>query len=111
MVYHQRKKGEKPTEEEDDHECQTLAMECESSSYYKRSRPKLFTFLFICILSCSFILAPHLIFSYVSTFSLSQPPEVENEGPSTAAVIDAKAPLYSSMSNGLCFLLLFWLSL
>lgn len=61
------------------------------------------------------------IFSYeVYTFHLlkfvaicvsAEPPEVENEGPSTAAVIDAKAPLYSSMSNGLCFLLLFWLSL
>ncbi|XP_004304347.1 PREDICTED: uncharacterized protein LOC101309854 isoform X1 [Fragaria vesca subsp. vesca] len=99
MVYHQRKKGEKPREEEDDEECQTLAMECASSSYYKRSTSKLFTFLFICILSCSFILAPHLIFSSVPTFSLSKPPEGENEGPSTAAVTDAKAPLYSSMSN------------
>ncbi|PRQ44799.1 putative protein O-GlcNAc transferase [Rosa chinensis] len=100
MVYHQRRKGEKPTEDEDE-EGQSLAMECASSGYYKRSRPKLLTFLFISLLSCGFILVPHLIFSSVTTFSLSQSPQVENEGPITAAaVIDPKAPFYSSVNNG-----------
>ncbi|KAK9922072.1 hypothetical protein M0R45_030553 [Rubus argutus] len=99
MVYYQRKKGEKPTEEEDE-ECQNFATECASSAgYYKRSRPMLFTFLYISLLSCSFILAPHLIFRSVTSFSLSQSPQVENEGPDTAAIMDENAPLYPSISH------------
>ncbi|VVA30933.1 PREDICTED: EGF domain-specific O-linked [Prunus dulcis] len=98
MVYHQRyqqrKKGEVGTEE--DEECQAFITECANSGYYKRTRPKLLSFLLLSLLSCSFILASHLFYSD-ATFSLYSL-EVENEG--LAADKVANAPLGSSISNG-----------
>ena len=69
--YHHQfcRKGQKHVEE--DEESQVLMMECGGSGYFhKRARPKLLSLLIISLLSCSFILAPHLFFNSVSTFSL-----------------------------------------
>uniref|UniRef100_A0A2N9EVF8 Glycosyltransferase 61 catalytic domain-containing protein n=1 Tax=Fagus sylvatica TaxID=28930 RepID=A0A2N9EVF8_FAGSY len=98
MVHYHRyqhqycRKGQKHVEE--DEESQTLIMGCGSSGYFqKRSRPKLFSLLIITLLSCSFILAPHL-FSSVFTFSLFY----SCGGP--FADMYANTPLCSSVSNG-----------
>lgn len=58
--YHpQWRKGDKRMEE--DEESQALIMECGSSGcYIKRTRPKLISLLFLSLLCCCFILAPHL---------------------------------------------------
>lgn len=68
--HHQWRKGDKRIEE--DEESQALIMECGSSGCYfksKRTRPKLISLLFLSLLSCYFILAPHL-FSPGSPFPL-----------------------------------------
>lgn len=54
---------------EEDEESQALVMDCGSSGYYKRTRPKLVSLLLLSLLSCVFVLAPHL-FGCSSTFSL-----------------------------------------
>ncbi|KAM5558718.1 xylan glycosyltransferase MUCI21-like [Rosa sericea] len=92
---HQWKKGEKHIDE--DEESQTFLMEFANSGYYKRSSPKLLYLLFISLLSCSFILAPHL-FSSSTTFSLLYSTLIEDEG--LAADMNINAPLCSSISDG-----------
>ncbi|XP_015898034.2 xylan glycosyltransferase MUCI21 [Ziziphus jujuba] len=81
MVHYQRyqlwKKGEHI---EDDEESQTLLMDCASSAgYYKKTKPKLLSLLLLSLLSCCFILAPH-IFGWSSTFSLLYSSHEEDEG-------------------------------
>ncbi|XP_030927930.1 beta-1,2-xylosyltransferase XYXT1-like [Quercus lobata] len=93
--YHHQfcRKGQKHVEE--DEESQVLIMECGGSGYFhKRARPKLLSLLIISLLSCSFILAPHLFFNSVSTFSL-----LYSFG-DPFADMGANTPLCSSVSNG-----------
>ncbi|GMI65876.1 hypothetical protein like AT2G41640 [Hibiscus trionum] len=62
-------------------------------AYYRRRRPKLFSFLLLSLLSCTFILAPHFFtFSHLYSFG------VQNQGFSGS--MDMTAPLCSSISNG-----------
>ncbi|KAB2608262.1 hypothetical protein D8674_011430 [Pyrus ussuriensis x Pyrus communis] len=82
--YQQRKKGE------EDEECQSILMEFSNSGFYKRTRPKLLTFVFLSLLSCSFILAPHLFYPN-TTFSLLR---------LGAHDMVVYAPLGSSIANG-----------
>ncbi|KAM1992978.1 hypothetical protein ACFX16_009370 [Malus domestica] len=95
MVYHQRykqrKKGEHLTAE--DEECQSIIMGCSNSGYYKRTRPKLLSFVFLSLLSCSFVLAPHLFYPN-ATFSLLR---------LAADDMVAYAPSSSSISNETIF--------
>ncbi|KAC5760597.1 hypothetical protein FH972_027239 [Carpinus fangiana] len=94
--HQQWRKGDKRIEE--DEESQAFIMECGSSGcYFKRTRPKLISLLFLSLLSCCFILAPHL-FSPGSTLPLFYSFGVEKEGP--VADTDANTPLCSSISNG-----------
>ncbi|KAB1222280.1 hypothetical protein CJ030_MR2G016161 [Morella rubra] len=101
MVHYHRyhnlgRKVEKRLEE--DEESQALHMECGNSGcYFKRTRPKLISLVFLSLLSCTFILAPHLFISGL-TFSFFYSFGVEKEGP--AAGMDANTSLCSSVSNG-----------
>ncbi|XP_050382540.1 xylan glycosyltransferase MUCI21-like [Argentina anserina] len=98
MVRYQRcpqwRKWEKHIDEDEE---QTFLMEFANSGYYKRSSPKLLYLLFISLLSCSFILAPHL-FSSSTTFSLLYSTLIEDEG--LASDMNINAPLCSAISNG-----------
>lgn len=119
LHHHRWRKGEKNIEE--DEESQALIIECGSTScYYKRTRPKLLSLLFL------FIFSFHLIFSCGTTFSLFCKPTslmgflfsygmpfsspnisltvcadsfgVEKERP--VADMNANTPVCSSVSNG-----------
>ncbi|XVF07197.1 hypothetical protein REPUB_Repub06bG0117800 [Reevesia pubescens] len=94
MVHHQRYNQLKKSGDE---EGGTLVFVWTNPGYYRRRRPKLFSVLFLSLLSCSFILAPHL-FSSSSTFSHLYSFGVQNEG--RAGDMDVNAPLCSSISNG-----------
>ncbi|XP_017609979.1 xylan glycosyltransferase MUCI21 [Gossypium arboreum] len=89
MVHHHRynllKKG-------GDEEAGTLVF-----LYYRRRRPNLLSVLFLSLLSCTFILAPHL-FSASSYLSHLCSFGVQNEG--FVGNIDVNAPLCSSIPNG-----------
>ncbi|KAJ4706371.1 putative Glycosyltransferase [Melia azedarach] len=107
--YHQVKKGEQhqhvlPVKqntafEDEDEESRALVLVCAPNynSYYynKRTRPKLLSLLFLSLLSCTFVLAPHLLTSS-STFSLHYSFGTESEG----LVPAVNTPLCSSISNG-----------
>ncbi|PON53901.1 Glycosyltransferase [Parasponia andersonii] len=83
---------------EEDEESQTLVvMDCGSSGYYKRTRPKLVSLLLLSLLSCVFVLAPHL-FGSSSTFSLLYSPQDESE--ELSSDLNVIAPSVSSESNG-----------
>ena len=62
LRYHQLRKGE------DDEEAQSLVDECGNAAYYKRTRPKLLSLIFLSLLSCCFVLAPCLF-----SFPLCEP--------------------------------------
>ncbi|KAK9289456.1 hypothetical protein L1049_007611 [Liquidambar formosana] len=94
--YHQLRKGEEAVEE--DVESHTLVLVCGNSGFYKRTRPKLLSLLFLSLLSCTLILAPQLFSSSSSTFSLLYSFGGESEG--LVAEMDVNAPLCSSISNG-----------
>ncbi|GAV79636.1 DUF563 domain-containing protein [Cephalotus follicularis] len=83
--FHQFKKGEKHTEEDEDGH--TLVIVCPNWGFYRRTRAKLLCLLFLSLLFCCFILAPHL-------YSFG----VENED--LDADMDVNAPWCSSISNG-----------
>lgn len=42
------------------------------------------------------------VYKFVAFYVFVESPQVENEGPDTAAIMDENAPLYSSISHGLC---------
>lgn len=42
------------------------------------------------------------VYKFVAFYVFVESPQVENEGPDTAAIMDANAPLYFAISNGLC---------
>lgn len=67
--YHRVNHWRKGQALDEDEESQTLLVDCGSSGYYKRTRPKLVSLLLLSLFSCVFILAPHL-FGSSSTFSL-----------------------------------------
>lgn len=72
MVRYQRSRQLKKGEHEnigEDEETQALVFLFANSGYSKRTRPKLFTLLFLSILSCGLVLAPHL-FGSSSSLSL-----------------------------------------
>ncbi|KAA8518155.1 hypothetical protein F0562_015629 [Nyssa sinensis] len=92
--YHQLKKGEEAGVEDDESNI-TLGLDCGNSGYNKRTRPKLISFLFLSLLSCSLIFAPQLLnfpfnFSLISSFG----------DDALAAEMDVTASLCSSISNG-----------
>lgn len=67
-LHQQWRKGDKHMEE--DEESQALIMDCGTAGcYFKRTRPKLLSLLLLSLLSCCFLLAPHL-YNSGSTFSL-----------------------------------------
>ncbi|RDX70470.1 Protein O-linked-mannose beta-1,4-N-acetylglucosaminyltransferase 2, partial [Mucuna pruriens] len=71
--YHQPRKGAT------DEESQNLVLDCSTSAYYKRTRPKLLSFLFlITFLSCCFVFAP-LFLGSSFPFSLLYSPATEND--------------------------------
>lgn len=88
--YYQLKKGE------EDEESHGFVVVCGNSGYYKRTRPKLLTLLFLSILSCSLILASQL-FSSSSTFSLLYS---FGESQGLVSEVNESALLCSSISNG-----------
>uniref|UniRef100_A0A5B6ZF06 Glycosyltransferase 61 catalytic domain-containing protein n=1 Tax=Davidia involucrata TaxID=16924 RepID=A0A5B6ZF06_DAVIN len=92
--YHQFKKGEEAVVE--DEESHTLGLVCGNSGYNKRTRPKLLSFLFLSLLSCSLILAPQLL-NFPSNFSLLSS---FGDDDGLAAEMDVNAPLCYSISNG-----------
>ncbi|XP_022766648.1 EGF domain-specific O-linked N-acetylglucosamine transferase-like [Durio zibethinus] len=88
--YNQLKKG-------GDEEAGTIVLVWTNPGYCRRRRPKLFSFLMLSLLSCSFLLAPHFFSSY---FALSHLYSfgVQNEG--LPGDRDVNTPLCSSISNG-----------
>ncbi|OMO88921.1 hypothetical protein COLO4_20031 [Corchorus olitorius] len=94
MVHYQRynqfKKG-------GDEEAGTLVFVLTNPGFYKRRRPKLFSFLLLSLISCSFILAPHF-FGSSSAFSHLYSFGVQNEDLDGDMAVNA--PLCSSISNG-----------
>ncbi|KAF5473260.1 hypothetical protein F2P56_009885 [Juglans regia] len=92
LHHHRWRKGEKNIEEDEESQLQALIIECGSTScYYKRTRPKLLSLLFLLIFSF------HL-FSCGTTFSLFHSFGVEKERP--FADMNANTPVCSSISNG-----------
>ncbi|XVE75584.1 hypothetical protein DITRI_Ditri12bG0105100 [Diplodiscus trichospermus] len=94
MVHYQRYNQLK---KDGDEESGTLVFVWTNPGYYRRRRPKLFAILLLSLLSCSFILAPHLfcvspVLSHFYSFG------VQNEG--LTSDMDVNAPLCSSVSNG-----------
>lgn len=94
--YHQLKKGEVFVEE-DDVSSHSIVVDCSNSVYYKRTRTKLLSLLFLSILSCTLILLVPQLFSTSFPFSLrySFGGESENLVPDTH--VNA---LCSSIPNG-----------
>ncbi|XP_027352096.1 beta-1,2-xylosyltransferase XYXT1-like [Abrus precatorius] len=93
---HQPRKA--ATESTKDEESQNLVLDCSSSSYYKRTRPKLLSFLFlITFLSCCYVFAP-FFFPPSFTLSLLYSPGTENDGNQDG--VDANASTCSSVSTG-----------
>ncbi|KAK7244565.1 hypothetical protein RIF29_39389 [Crotalaria pallida] len=87
--YHQPRKASEFIHK--DEESQNLVMDCSSSVYYKRTRPKLLSFLcLITFLSCCYVLAP-LFIGPSFTFSHLY---------SNGAEDDVNVPLCSSVSSG-----------
>ncbi|XP_057721146.1 xylan glycosyltransferase MUCI21 [Arachis stenosperma] len=92
--YHQPRKASDPIITKDEESQQNLVMDCSTSSYYKRTRPKLLSFLFlITFLSCCYVLAP-LFLPPSFTFSLLYSPATEND----ALVVNDS--MCSSVSSG-----------
>ncbi|XP_031253197.1 beta-1,2-xylosyltransferase XYXT1-like [Pistacia vera] len=100
--YHQLKKGEHvqvvkhymPLEDDDDEESRDFVFVCAPSYgfFNKRARPKLFSLLFISLLSCCFILAPHLFSSSSLLYSFV--------GDNESLLPNVNAPLCASASDG-----------
>ncbi|KAE8692545.1 RNA-binding family protein isoform 1 [Hibiscus syriacus] len=95
MVHHHRYAYQ--LKKDGDEEEGTLVLVWTNPGYYKRRRTKLFSFLLLSLLSCTFILAPHL-FSFSTPFSHLYSFGVQNEG--LAGNLDVNAPICSSISNG-----------
>ncbi|KAE8661202.1 Detected protein of confused Function [Hibiscus syriacus] len=97
MVHHQRYNYSQLKKGGDDEEEGTLVLVWTNPGYYKRRRTKLFSFLLLSLLSCTFILAPHF-FTFSSPFSHLYSFGVQNE--SLAGNNHVNAPICSSISNG-----------
>ncbi|KAL9331564.1 hypothetical protein ACSQ67_001174 [Phaseolus vulgaris] len=98
--YHRSHQPRKPNadsaRDEDSHTIITL--DCSSSAYYKRTRPKLLSFLLlITFLSCCYVFAPFFLPTSFS-FSLLYSPVVGNDGNSDG--VDANDSTCSSVSAG-----------
>ncbi|TKY62636.1 O-linked-mannose beta-1,4-N-acetylglucosaminyltransferase 2 [Spatholobus suberectus] len=75
--YHQPRKS--ATESIKDEESQNLVLDCSTSAYYKRTRPKLLSFLLlITFLSCCYVFAP-LFLGSSFPLSLLYSPATEND--------------------------------
>lgn len=92
----QLKKGEHENIGEDE-ETQALVFLFANSGYSKRTRPKLFTLLFLSILSCGLVLAPHL---FGSSSSLSLLYSFGRGSERFVLDADMNSPPCSSISNG-----------
>ncbi|ESW34165.1 hypothetical protein PHAVU_001G130200 [Phaseolus vulgaris] len=91
-----RKPNADPTRDEDSHTIITL--DCSSSAYYKRTRPKLLSFLLlITFLSCCYVFAPFFLPTSFS-FSLLYSPVFGNDGNSDG--VDVNDSTCSSVSAG-----------
>ncbi|XP_044504924.1 xylan glycosyltransferase MUCI21-like [Mangifera indica] len=100
--FHQLKKGEHvqavkhymPLEDFDEEESCDLVFVCAPIYGYwnKKARPKLLSLLFISLLSCCFILTPHLFSSSSLLYSFV--------GENDSLAPDVNAPLCASISNG-----------
>ncbi|KAK2416906.1 protein O-GlcNAc transferase [Trifolium repens] len=99
MVYHHRyHQLRKPTEYIKDEESLNHIMDCSSSVYSKRTRPKLLSLLFlITFLSCCYVFAP---FFLGPSFSLSLLYSYGPENDSNQDGVDVKASACSSVSTG-----------
>ncbi|XP_058738220.1 xylan glycosyltransferase MUCI21 [Vicia villosa] len=97
MVYHHRKRSSDSTKDEESH-IPLMDCSCSTSVYYKRTKPKLLSFLFlITFLSCCYVFAP---FFLGPSFSLSL---LYSNGPENDANqngVDVKASTCSSVSTG-----------
>lgn len=80
-----------------DEESHALVLECPNHGYFKRTRPKLLSLLFLSLLSCSLVLAPQF-FDFPSTFSLFYSSGADNEA--LLPNLDLSSRLCSSISNG-----------
>nr|GMD03953.1 EGF domain-specific O-linked N-acetylglucosamine transferase-like [Ipomoea batatas]GMD47978.1 EGF domain-specific O-linked N-acetylglucosamine transferase-like [Ipomoea batatas]GME08633.1 EGF domain-specific O-linked N-acetylglucosamine transferase-like [Ipomoea batatas] len=104
MVHYQRnhvlvkKGGMVDGDEEDESHHHLLGLVWGNSGYNKRAKPNLLFILFLSLLSCSFIFAPHLFSASPPTFSLLYSFGFEGEG--LASEIDLYASLCSSVPNG-----------
>ncbi|KAL4378689.1 hypothetical protein GQ457_02G024190 [Hibiscus cannabinus] len=96
MVHHQRC-SQNQLKMGGDEEAGTLVLVWTNPGYYRRRRPKLFSFLLLSLLSCIFILAPHF-FSFSSPFSHLYSFGIQKEG--LAGNMAVNAPICSSISNG-----------
>ncbi|KAJ7976753.1 Glycosyltransferase [Quillaja saponaria] len=95
MVHYHRyhKKSEEPIKDE---ESQILDLECANFGFYKRTRPNLWTLLFLSLFSCTFIIAANFFGSF-STSSLLFSFGFEDD---SSMVENAKTELCSSVSYG-----------
>lgn len=99
MVHHHRyHQLRKPAEYIKDEESQNHVMDCSSSVYSKRTKPKLLTFLFlITFLSCCYVFAP---FFLGPSFSLSLLYSYGPENDANQDGVDMQASICSSVSTG-----------
>ncbi|XP_061357731.1 xylan glycosyltransferase MUCI21-like isoform X1 [Gastrolobium bilobum] len=96
--YHRYHQPRKASEFVKDEESQNLVLDCSGSGYYRRTRPKLLSFLFlISFLSCCYVLAP-LFLRDSFTFSLLYSPGTKNDGNEDG--VDVNASSCSSVSSG-----------
>ncbi|KAL2320730.1 hypothetical protein Fmac_029699 [Flemingia macrophylla] len=76
--YHHPRKG--ATDSNRDEESQNLVLDCSTSAYYKRTRPKLLTFLFlITFLSCCYVFSPLFLRPSFSFSLVCNSPGTEND--------------------------------
>lgn len=95
--YHQPRKANAEYSIKDE-ESQNLVLDCSTSSYYKRTRPKLLSFLFlITFLSCCYVFAP-LFLAPSFPFSLLYSPATENDVNRDG--VDVNDSTCSSISTG-----------
>ncbi|KAK7285626.1 hypothetical protein RJT34_20402 [Clitoria ternatea] len=96
MVHYHR--YHQPRKAATDEESQNLVLDCSSSAYCKRTRPKLLSFLFlITFLSCCYVLAP-LFLGPSFSLSLLYSPGTENDGNQDG--VDVIVPKCSPVPRG-----------
>lgn len=99
--YHQPRKG--VIDSNKDEESQNLVLDCSTSAYYKRTRPKLLSFLFlITLLSCCYVFAPLFLRPSFPFSLLCNSPGTENDVSRDGVDVYASSTCSSVSAGTIC---------